>query len=546
MKTRWLKALVALGSGLLMGLAPAPLNLWLLAWVALVPLWVWMAQPRRSGKPLTFLALLWGMGYHGLALSWITGLHPLTWMGIPWLASLGIVLFCWLFITLWGAVMVLLWGWSLRWLGRLLPVAPWWRILAGTALWCGLEYLWGLGPLYWTALAYTQSPHNLAILHLGQLSGPLTVSAAIVAVNGGIAEAWIHDQAHPRRLMPLNPSASNSQRHSLLNASSEILCRGLGGVVVLFVAVHLLGLWLYSRPLVQTPRDVLNIGIVQGNIPTRIKLSATGIQQAIAGYTSGYETLADQGVAAVLTPEGALPLLWEPQQLRGNPLYEAVLRQGVVLWLGTWLPQRNLTSADGSVPITQSLLTITGTGEIFSHFNKIKLVPLGEYTPFAELLGGLMHRLSVSQSDLLPGSLSQHFDTPFGRAAVAICYEVAFPDILRDQVAAGGQFILTASNVDPYSPIALSQHFAQATMRAIETDRWLVQATNTGYSGVIDPHGRIQWRSQHNVYAIHAATIQRRQTQTLYDHWGNWFTPLLLMVSLGSGGLLLVLKGSTR
>ena len=65
------------------------------------------------------------------------------------------------------------------------------RLLLGVTLWCGLESLWSAGPLWWSSLSYTQSPHNLPILHLGQLSGASAVTAAIVAVNGLFAEAWI-------------------------------------------------------------------------------------------------------------------------------------------------------------------------------------------------------------------------------------------------------------------------------------------------------------------------------------------------------------------
>jgi apolipoprotein N-acyltransferase len=72
-------------------------------------------------------------------------------------------------------------------------------------------------------------------------------------------------------------------------------------------------------------------------------------------------------------------------------------------------------------------------------------------------------------------------------------------------------------------------------MRAIETDRWGVRATNTGYSAIVDPHGKTVWISGHNTYELHADTIYRRQTQTLYVRAGDWLTPLLL--GLGILGL---------
>ena len=106
---------IALGSGLLMGCTVAPLEAWPLAWGAIAPLWVLVvrAGARSSadaegdlGPSAWELGLAWGVGFHGIALSWITGVHPMTWMGVPWLASLAIALFCWIFITLWGAALV--------------------------------------------------------------------------------------------------------------------------------------------------------------------------------------------------------------------------------------------------------------------------------------------------------------------------------------------------------------------------------------------------------------------------------------------------------
>lgn len=513
-------------SGLIMGLAPEPWHLWPLAWVALSPLWVLLFQSldRPSKTPAWLLGLTWGIGYHGLALSWITGIHPMTWMGVPWLASLTIALLCWSFITLWGAVMVALWAWvmrqiSQRWEARTLSL-PFVRVLLGTALWCGLEAFWNLGPLVWTSLSYTQSPGNLVILHLGQLAGPQTVTAALVAMNGLLAESWLQGLSQPtdrqsQRWMPYGLSA-----------------------IALLVSLHGLGWGLYSRPLTSAPADRLRIGIIQGNIPNQIKLYPEGWRRALEGYTTGYEQLADQGVDAVLTPETALPFLWQEWQASGlsaiPTFYQAIRRRQVIAWVGA-LGQQGES-------LTNSLFTVTGDGHIQSRYDKARLVPLGEYIPFNEILGQFINRLSPLDAHLAAGRSDQVFDTPLGRAIVGICYESAFSNQFRAQAAQGGQFILSPSNDAHYSAAMPAQHHAQDVMRAIETDRWAVRATNTGYSAIVDPHGHTHWRSQLNTYALHVGTIERRQTQTLYVRWGDWLTPLLLV----SSGVAVGLMGRTQ
>jgi apolipoprotein N-acyltransferase len=526
---------IALLSGLGMALATEPLHLWGIAWIALAPLWVMVAEQRAVGLAFYRLPLLWGLGYYGLTLSWITGLHPLTWLGVPWLASIAIALFCWIFITLWGTVPVLLWAWGMRWFWRKrtaahsrpdLPTQPPGKALffsgvsvwVGTALWCGLEWLRNLTPLDWASLSFTQSSRNLVILHLGQLSGPLLVTAAIVAVNGLIAEAWMsrsgrspirdRDDYRAKSSIPIpHPSTVNSPQSVALIAIA----------LMLFCTLHLIGFALYRQPLNDSPTAALTIGMIQGNVPTRIKLSAEGIRKAVDGYVAGYETLAAQSVDAVLTPEGAFPFYWNPTR---NPLYQAVVEKNVPLWLGTFVKTDRT--------ITQSLLSLAADGSVVGRYNKIKLVPLGEYIPFPEILGNLINRLSPIEARMQPGAADQEFNTPFGRAIASICYDSAFPYLFRDQAAGGGEFILTASNLDPYSEVLMAQHQAHDLMRAIESDRWIVRVTNTGYSSVIDPHGHRVWRSQPNTYQTHVATIARRSSQTLYVRWGDWFTPLLL------------------
>ncbi|MCC5647559.1 apolipoprotein N-acyltransferase [Nostoc sp. CHAB 5824] len=524
--------LIALASGILMGLTVAPVGVWFLAWIALVPLWV-LVVTSAKGKNQSPPALLWGIGYHGVALSWITGIHPMTWLGVPWLPSLAITLFCWGFISLLGGVFVAIWAAVMV---RLNGQKPWLRILIGTAVWCGLESLWSAGPLWWSSLAYTQSPHNLVILHLGQLSGPNTVTAAIVAVNGLIAEAYINRQeakisSVSRQLLQVGETQGRTGFSAPLRFVNKYLVTATG----LLITLHLIGFILYSRPIVQSPEAALKVGIVQGNIPNRLLRSSEGFRRAQENYTNGYLTLADQNVDAVLTPEGALPIF--QRNLMETALVSAVKEKGVVAWIGAF--------GERGDSYTISLFTFNSKGEIVGRYDKAKLVPLGEYIPFEGILGGLIQRLSPLEAHQIPGSANQLFDTPFGRAIASICYESAFPEQFRRQAAIGGQFILSSSNDAHYSASMPFQHHAQDIMRTIETDRWSARATNTGYSGFVDPHGRTLWISGYNTYETHAETIYRRQTRTLYVRWSDWLTPLLL-ISSGGAWLLIQLSHTKK
>ncbi|MBO1348690.1 MAG: apolipoprotein N-acyltransferase [Hormoscilla sp. GUM202] len=488
-----------------------------------------------SLKYSLLFGLAWGIGYHGIALFWITGIHPMTWLGVPWLASLAIALFCWIFITLWGASLVVAWSAGMKMaissggMSQGTFQIALLRVLMGVAFWCVLEGLWSTGSLWWTSLSFTQSPDNLAILQLGKISGHNTITAAIVAVNGLIAETFaptLKGGATGTKCSPLrtrfSARASGCAACAGFNASSY--WKYLSLAAGLLLTLHMAGFFMYSRPLHDRPADALKVGIVQGNIPNEIKLYTAGGRRALSGYTRGYKILAAQGVDAVLIPETALPFVWTAQN--NSSFNQAIRDSGAIAWVGAFGQQGN--------SLTNSLFTVTGTGDIFSRYDKIKLVPLGEFIPFEQFLGKLIDRLSPLDAHLVAGKAEQLFDTPFGRAIAAICYDSAFAEVFRLQAAAGGQFILTAANNAHYSATMPAQHHAQDVMRAIETDRWAVRATNTGYSAIVDPHGRTVWISGINTYEIHAATIYPRQTQTLYVHWGDWLTPVLVgLAALG-------------
>ncbi|APB32500.1 apolipoprotein N-acyltransferase [Gloeomargarita lithophora Alchichica-D10] len=477
MNTQGFYLLFLLVSGALLGLTPGTAWLWPLAWVALVPLWWGTFSDKR---PL-IRGMLWGAAYHGLALSWLTHLHPLTWLGIPWSLSLVIALTIWLLVTLWGAFWVGVWAWTTSRIRQ-----PLLRLLAGVSLWCGLETLASLTPLWWTTLALTQSPGNPSFLHLGQLSGPVTPTAWIMLVNGVLALAVFYPK---KIILPL--------------------------AVGLFCLGQTLGWFLQ----VTAPRErvlaYFPVGIIQPNIPNPQRFTPLGRGQMEQRLRSGYETLASQGAEIILTPEGALGQEFTPN----HALTSSIQKWQIPLVLGAYGRQNG--------QLTNSLFMLDRRGEVISRYDKVKMVPLGEFIPFETWLGGWVRRISALPESQSAGTLSQSVRTLTGPVMAGICYDSAFAPIFRTQAQGGGEWIITAANNDPYPPRMMRQHQAQDVLRAIETDRWLVRATNTGISGVISPQGQIIWQAEPQEYATHLARIYRRSNRTIYVRYGDWLTPSL-------------------
>lgn len=546
-------ALVMGGSGSLMALAHAPVGWWWLAYGAIAPLWAFCLGRGFSWERLKGnggAAIAWGVGYYGVSLGWLTGIHPMTWMGVPWGASLAIAIACWALVTLWGSAMVGVWVVGLTLLhngfqrlqtrfrspknpGEVMALGPdsplvlLWAI----ALWCACEQLWSHSPLFWNSLAATQSPGNLALLQWVKLSGPSTITLFLLGGNWAIAQ-WLQGQPWFQKILGMRSPVQNHQRGQrwtflksrpragvTLIALGLLMAQGVGAVMV--------------TPLIapgdQTP---IQVGIIQGNIPNEIKLYSAGWQKAIAGYGEGYSALAARGVDWVITPETALPFFWERMVSDRSDFYQRVQREKTPVVLGAF-------HLDGK-QFTNSLFFIDDRGQAAARYDKYKLVPLGEYIPLAEVFGQFIRRLSPIKTVLVPGSDRQLIETDFGAIITAICYESAFSEHFRRQTHAGGQVIVTAANNAHYAASMPAQHHALDILRALETDRWLVRATNTGYSAVITPQGKTVWRSPLNQYAITEQTIFTRQTQTPYVRWGDWLSKVLWggsAISLGAPGL---------
>ncbi|MFM7888805.1 MAG: apolipoprotein N-acyltransferase [Pseudanabaena sp.] len=506
--------------GVIMGLTPDPFSQWWLSWIALIP--IWMLAQKLKFKGAIAMGAVWGFCYHGMALFWITSVHPMEWMGVPWWTSFWIATLVWILITGWGAVLSGLWAGGMSLFTHKLNVPS--RIIIACAIFSGLEIVWSWGPLYWTALGYTQSPHDLLLLQTSRLSGQQTITSAIVAINGLLAETLLQK---PWRDRLLNQPTITS---NLLKLAKQWRYAIAGIAILLAMASY--GAWeMQSDRMISTNGQAIRAGIIQGNFPNALTVKPNGWEIAVNNYTNGYEKLSQSGAEMIVTPETAISFLYPNYDARREPFDRAVEKYRIPVWLGGFGKTRNPNTEDPN-NYTNRLFLIDGSNKILSQYDKVRLVPVGEYIPFKPILGSLIKRLSPLRGEVEAGSSEQLVDTPWGRFIVGICYESAYPATFRFQTAAGGRLILSASNNAHFASYMSAQHHAQDVARAIESDRWAVRATNTGYSGFVDPNGRTVWLSDVNTYETHLETVYLRDTKTLYVLWGDWLTPLLCITSI--------------
>ncbi len=473
---------LALLSGLSLGLAAQPVGWWPLAWVGLVPLYlsIYNSSPQQA------LALGWlaGSSYYLILLSWLLGMHPLTWLGISFWPSLGIAFGAWLVVSIFEGLAFGIWAGVLA---MTQTWAHWQRVIWAVGTWTLVQTVWSSGDLAfpWGVLAATQ--RDSWFLPWVQLGGAGLLSALIVGVNSWVGEA--------------------------IRSTGDSRLKLVSGLLIV------LSLALSWRGLSPSAGKTLKIGVIQGNIAQaeRNRLGAAGV---MAIYTAGYRHLALKKPDLIITPETALTMIWDERAERETPLGRSVHQHHIPLLLGAWGTQNG--------QVTNNLFA-TGGGV----YTKVHLVPFGEMTPLRALIGGLIQQISpLGLEDLAAGSLEQRFISPQGIVGAGICFDSAFTDIFRAQTAGGATWLVTVTNDAWFGAALPAQRQALETLRAVENGRWLVRASNTGSSGVIDPTGQSIYLSKRDDYTTFIVPITLQTQLTPYTRWGElWLIGLGIAMS---------------
>ncbi len=173
--------------------------------------------------------------------------------------------------------------------------------------------------------------------------------------------------------------------------------------------------------------------------------------------------------------------------------------------------------------ITNSAITLDPQGHEVSRYDKIHLVPFGEYVPFWAL-PGLVEKITSEVGNFVPGSSYSVAKTPAGGVGVMICYEAIIPQLARKLTAAGAGVLVNISNDGWYGETAAAyQHLEMARLRAIENHRYLLRATNDGITVRIDPYGRVTQQIPRHRQMVMPAHFNFESRQTFYSAHGDVF-----------------------
>src|SRR6185369_3380531 len=276
--------------------------------------------------------------------------------------------------------------------------------------------------------------------------------------------------------------------------------------------------------------------LVQQNIPLGIDWNATLYEQTLKDLADISVPKPGEGMPGdplpdlVIWPESPAPFFGNDSRYRATLSSIAQRANAYVLAgsLGTVYGSENTQQVFNSAEL------VAPSGEWIARYDKIHLVPFGEYVPFKDLFS-FAKKLTKEVGDFVPGTERLVLPVHTFKMGTFICYESIFPDEVRMFAKQGAGLLVNISNDgwfgDTGAPI---QHLRMARMRAIENDRWVVRSTNTGVSVSIDPLGRVVQQVRRNVRVAVDVPYGIVSSTTFYTRHGDWFAWMCAIISIAA------------
>jgi apolipoprotein N-acyltransferase len=469
-----------------------------LVWVACLPLLVAIVIEKRPTRGF-LLGYLAGAIFLAGSCYWFVGVMR-RYGGLGFLAGLGVlVLFVALFSTFYGAF-GLIEASVARW-------SPGAALLLSPFLWVALElartYLFTGFP--WNLLGYAVRPEGLE-----QIASVTAVyGLSFLAVATSSLAAWV--LLEPRR-------------------------RAAWITVSLWVTLLVIGNRLLSPPAPQPASDVALL--VQPDIP----LAESRLSSWVPWLNAGpLDDLVEKSVEASRAPEATsekpLLVVWPedpaPFYFNRDPVFHGAMEtmakeSHAYVVVGTVTFQ-----GEGTSRPQNSADVLSPDGSVLLQYDKIHLVPFGEYVPWWAF-PGKVGKITAQVGDFVPGKSVRVAKTGEGAIGVFICYEAIFPQLVRKFAARGAGVLVNISDDAWYGDSSAPyQHFEMARFRAIENHRFLLRDTNNGITAIVDPYGRVTAQIPRHRAEILTGRFRYLTRQTFYTEHGDVFAWLCVMVALG-------------
>ncbi len=474
-----------------------------LAWASLVPLFLAL----RDASPLRAFGLGLAAGFSGYVgiLYWIVHVvvhygHLPVAVGIP--VMLALAAYLGLYVSAFAGALVLL-------RRRGVPL-----LAAAPPLWTSLEFVKShlLTGFPWANLGSSQYP-NLPFIQVAEFTGVYGLTFLVVMANAALFRA-LFDRSGDRGWI-----------------REALAC------LLLLAAAHGYGWWRIGdveRRLEAAPS--LAVGLVQGNIEQDVKWDPAYQQETVDIYASLSRHVAPAPGGLLVWPETSAPFYFQDR----DDLHRQVVAvpRDHSAWLILGSPRYEIRGRQ--IVSFNSAFLVSPEGSLEGRFDKVHLVPYGEYVPFRRILPFLT-ALTEGIGDFETGQAYRPLAMGPHRPGVLICYEGILAEAGRSYKQQGADLLVNITNDAWFGRTSAPyQHLSMTVFRAVETRLFLVRAANTGISAIIEPTGRIAGQTGVFERTTLAGSVKFIDGGTFYGAYGDIFVYLCL------GGTLLLIGWSLR
>jgi len=498
-------------SGVLLVLAFPTHDLWWLAWIALVPL---------------LLAILGKKPKYAFLLSWLCGI--VFFVGLfDWIREVSGFRFYHhiILLPIMGAYFALV-GLVLGFIGKRRGVRL--TLVAAPFVWVSMEFIrsnFFFLALPWALIAQSQYK-NLHVIQFASFTGAYGVSFLVVLVNAAVAAAVL-------------AFSSSFQRWKPRGVETPKKIKGIGVCVVTAALVGFAVLHGWTQLSHPFKGNSIKMAVVQGNIEQHRKWDPGFAEAIMQTYKELTQRVSEQEPSLIIWPETATP-----GAIRRNwKIYKSVMQiaseADTFLLLGSSQHQKFRRSNQGRIKYFNSAFLISPEEKKLSErYDKIRLLPFAEYVPLEGRIPWT--KLGVpGVGNYVPGNKFKVFETNDFRFGVTICWESLFPDLVRQFVENGAQFLVNITNEAWFGRTSAPYLFLSMNVfRAVENRVYMVRCANTGVSCFIDPNGRIVNRVKNAqdqdifVRGVLTGTIIPMESKTVYTRYGDWFAWVCIGCSL--------------
>ena len=487
--------LLAALSGLLLTGSFPKVGLDWLAWFALVPLLVALANlSARESFRIGFIA---GLVHYLTLLYWVVPVMR-TYGYLPWYLSVAILFLFATVLALFPAVFSM----ALATVGRT-PVRC---LISVPLLWVALEYV---RTIIFTGFPWALLGHALYLRHhliqIADLFGAYGVSFLIALSNAAVYVAITYTRRKTWHDLPV---------------SKPLLVSAIG-----ILAAGLIITWIYGVWRIQTidqriaASPTARVAVIQGNVDQAIKWDPAHQLAAINKHLRLSHTVKSENPDLIVWPESATPFYLFFDKRPTEMVMAGIEEGGIDFLVGS----RSVAREGEKVIYFNSAYLISPETKNVSKYDKTHLVPYGEYVPFESWLP-FLGKLVAQVGDFQPGKPGKTLPWKKDALGIQICYEVIFPVLSRELVKNGATLLINITNdawfgktSGPY------QHFSMTVLRAVENRRALARSANTGISGFIDPAGRILAATPLLEEAVVTRSVPLLNKKTIYTRFGDVF-----------------------